>query len=137
MFYYNVNHWLVDIRDGSYSYYRRKVLSMMIANTELTLRAARDKVDMISLGLQIKRGQVGACEFGVCDSRQVYVDVTGQLLKEFGKDVAPQKAGAFRTKLPCLDIRHGNNFSGRRRGKNKCYELPYWGRFDEVCLLHN
>lgn len=127
-FYYNVNHWFVDLKTGMYSYHRRKVLSMMIANTELTIKAAQDKVLMLESGAIIQKGQPGACEYGVCDNRKAYVDYLASL-KDLGKDIGSYKAEAFRTINPNLDIRHGGNFSGNRRARNRCYEIPYWGRF--------
>jgi hypothetical protein len=36
------------------------------------------------------------------------------------------------TNIPNLDIRHGSNFTGPKRGKDRCYELLYWGKFDDV-----
>jgi hypothetical protein len=95
---------------------------------------------MLEIGAQIRKGQPGACEFGVCDNRVAYVDFLASV-KDFGKDIGSYKAEAFRTANPCLDIRHKENFSGNRRGKDRCYELPYWGNFKEVlndlCVLHN
>lgn len=127
-FFYNVNHWLVDWQSGMYSYFRRKVLSMLIANTELTLKAAKDKVSMLEMGALIRKGQPGACEFGVCDDRVAYVDYLASM-KDFGKEIGSYRAEAFRTVNPNLDIRHKNNFSGNRRGRSRCYEIPYWGKF--------
>ena len=128
IFHYNVNHWFVDYNTGVYSYHRRKVLSMMIADTALTLQAAKDKVVMITAGAQIKKGQPGACEYGVCDNRNQYIEYQ-QILKDFGKEIGSYRAAAFRTELPNLDIRHNVNFSGRRKGKDACNELTYWGEF--------
>ncbi len=38
----------------------------------------------------------------------------------------------FHTLLPNLDIRHGSNFTGPKRGKHRCFELAPWGRFTDV-----
>ncbi len=130
-FYYNVNHWLVRYRDGMYSYFRRKVLSMMIANTVLTLKATMEKVDILKSGIIIRKGQLGACEYGVCDNRKAYLNYKASQ-KDLGKDIALYKACAFRTEIPCLDVRHGRNFSGNRRARNRCYEIPYWGKWKEI-----
>lgn len=135
LFYYNVNHYFVQWSgseiDGLYSYHRRKVLSMMIADTALTIKAAREKVVMIEAGAEIAKGQPGACEFGVCDNRQAYTDFI-KVLKDFGKEVGCYRAAAFRTITPQLDIRHRSNFSGMRRGKDRRYDLDYWGDFKKV-----
>jgi hypothetical protein len=148
-FFYNVNHWIVRLSDGKYTFARRKVLSMMIASTELTRVAAIDKVKMIEAGGMIRKGQPGACEFGVCTPQEAFVNDISVCefgvcdhrveylrylasLKDFGKDIGLRRAIAFRTQIPCLDIRHGNNFSGNRHGNQKCYSIPYWGTFKEV-----
>jgi hypothetical protein len=135
IFYYNVNHWLVDWNTGMYSYARRKVLSMMVANTALTLQAARDKIKMLSAGALIRKGKAGACEFGVCDNREAFTDELNaikNIRKDFGKDINQYHAVSFKTNICNLDIRHDNNFSGGKRGKYRRYELPYWGKFSEV-----
>ncbi len=130
-FFYNVNHFFVDYKTGMYSYHRRKVLSMMVAHIDLTLRAAKDKVTMLESGALIRKGQPGACEFGVCDNRKAFIAYIASL-KDFGKEIGSYRAEAFRTQIPCLDIRHGNNFSGNRRARDRRYELPYWGKFKGV-----
>lgn len=130
-FYYNVHCWFVRPSDGMYSYFRRKVLSMMIANTELTLNACREKVEILKSGIIIRKGQLGACEFGVCENHKAYVDYIASQ-KDFGKDIGQYKAVAFGTELPCLDIRHGKNFTGNRKADKRCYELPYWGEFENI-----
>lgn len=136
VFFYNVNQWFVDFNTGMYSYQRRKVLSMMIANTELTLKAAKDKVSMLEIGSKIKKGQPGACEFGVCDNRVAFVDFLASM-KDFGKEIGSYRAEGFRTSNPNLDIRHGQNFSGNRRARNRCYTIPFWGNFKENVWTKN
>ena len=125
-FYYNVSCWFLRPKDGMYSYFRRKVLSMMIANTELTLKATIEKVKILEAGIIIRKGQLGACEYGVCENEKAYVDYKATI-KDLGKDT--HKAVAFRTEIPNIDIRHGKNFTGNRKAGNRCYELPYWGKF--------
>ena len=127
-FYYNVNHWFLRPKDGMYSYFRRKALSMMIANTELTLKACKEKVEILEKGIIIRKGQLGACEFGVLENEKAYQDYRATL-KDLGKN-KPYKAVAFSTTLPNLDIRHGKNFSGDRKTDKRCYELPYWEKFN-------
>ena len=129
-FYYNVNCWFVRPKDGMYSYFRRKVLSMMIANTGLTLEATKEKVEILKSGIIIRKGQLGACEYGVCENKKAYVDYKASM-KDLGKDVGSYKAVSFRTELPNVDIRHGGNFSGNRKANNRCYELPHWGKWKE------
>lgn len=134
-FYYNINHWLVNYKDGVFSWYRRKVLSQMIANRELTLAAVKDKVTILSAGGEIRKGQAGACEFGVCDNREAYKNLVAAIEaagSDLGKKIGEYRAAAFQTVAPNIDIRHGNNYSGGRRAKLHQDSLPYWGTFWKV-----
>lgn len=106
-FYYNINHWLADWNTGEYSYARRKVLGMMIANRKLVLKAVRSKIERLEAGL----------------------DPIG---KDFGKNPKSYRAVAFRTRTPNLDIRHDSNFSRKPKSGNRCYNIFHWGKFSEV-----
>ena len=121
---------------------------MLICSREILLKAVRDKVWMLEQGYMIRKGKAGAmepgclpteealikitCEPGVCDGRKDYVDSLAQF-KDLGKEVGRWNAHGFSTVLPNLDIRHGGNFSGGRRGRERrCFELPYWGSMKEI-----
>jgi hypothetical protein len=148
VFWYNINHYFVNSTTGEYSYYRRRVLSMLICAKDIFLRAVREKVWMLGQGHMIRKGVAGAmepgclpdseafvkiaCEPGVCDDRRDYLDALAQF-KDLGKELGRWKAEAFATTLPNLDIRHGGNFSGARRGtRRRCFELPYWGKWKSL-----
>ncbi|MCP4648829.1 MAG: hypothetical protein GY853_01935 [PVC group bacterium] len=103
-FYYNINHWLVDWNTGQYAYSRRKVLSMMIADKNLILRAVKDKISLLEKNKETS--------------------------KDFGKNPKSYRAVAFRTAVSNLDIRHENNFSRRPKSNNRCYNIFYWGKFE-------
>jgi len=75
-------------------------------------------------------------EMGVCDERKEYQGVLSQF-KDLGKEIDVWKADTFRTEIANLDIRHSTNFSRGRRPKTVVTELPYWGGFNELCVLHN
>jgi hypothetical protein len=138
-FFYNINQWYVQYKTGEYSHQRRKCMSGLICNRELFIRAVEEKIRMLETGFEIRKGQPGACEPGVCDDRTAFVEARerwylDQCDKEPSyKDVGKEqfKAVAFSTHYPNLDIRHNGNFSGGRRGKEKTMELPYWGNFLE------
>jgi len=158
IFWYNLNHWFADWnskREGQYSYFRRKALSQLICERNLMLAATKEKLQYLEDGFTIQRGVAGACEFGavnntqafnaepgVVEGRQSYKDAVATLKAQgkslnlwVGKDLGKGdnwKAKGFRTKLPNIDIRHGSNFTGRRRGKLKAYTIPYWGSFHKV-----
>jgi hypothetical protein len=145
-FYYNVNHWYVQWnngRSGEYSYQRRKVMSMLICDRELYLRAIAEKILMLETGFEIRKGQPGACEPGVCDDRAAFVEAKEKWIEKTYLDKCKENPGhkdvgketfsarAFRTVLPNLDIRHGMNFSGGRRARETAMTLPYWGNFKD------
>jgi hypothetical protein len=136
VFYYNVNMWFVQWNNklaGQYSYFRRKTMSNLICSKDLCISAVEEKILMLETGFEIRKGQPGACEPGVCNDRQAFIEAKAQEAKQ--KDLGKEDkytAMGFRTTLPNLDIRHGNNFSGNRRTKKIREELPYWGRFSDV-----
>jgi hypothetical protein len=105
---------------------------MLICNRELYIRAIKEKLAMLEDGYQIRNGQLGACEPGVCDNRDAFVKMKAELAsrKDVGKETF--RAKAFQTIVPNLDIRHQGNFSGGRRGHRRCWSLPYWGSFHDV-----
>lgn len=131
IFWYNINHWFVQTKNGEYSYHRRRPMSQLICEREILIRSITEKIKMLETGFEIRKGQSGACEPGVCDNRKAFKeakDVWWNSMKDVGKE-EKWTAKAFRTKLPNLDIRHGGNFSGGRRTKKTTNILPYWGKF--------
>jgi len=142
VFYYNTNHWIVQWNkgplEGQYCHFSRKTLSMLICNRELFVEAIHEKILMLEAGATLRKGQPGACEPGVCDNRTAFVYEKAELYKnppkDLGKHSKKYTAARFRTEMPNIDIRHGNNFSGGRgRGvRRKSYSIPYWGSFHAV-----
>lgn len=127
-FFYNLNHWFVQWggeHEGMYSYSRRRVLSNLVCNRELLIEAVKEKIFILEHGAEIRKGQVGACEFGVIPNGKAFVNY-----KDIGKGCG--KAKTFRTEIPNIDIRHGGNFSGGRRAKHRRYSLEPWGSFHSV-----
>ena len=94
------------------------------------IKCVREKLDLLKLGIPLRKGMPNACELGTENHIAFNTDLAK--MKDLGKDNKEWTAETFHTKLPNLDIRDRMNFSGQRRGDNRCYELPYWGRFDDV-----
>lgn len=113
-FYYNTNHYFAVMRHSQYHkpYKERKALSGTVCNKELLEKAVDERIKFLENGGELIRGVSGACEFGIRDD--------------------DYKAEGFKTKIPYLDIRHGNNFSGYRKGKERLSKLDYWGDFSEL-----
>lgn len=89
VFYYNLNHWFVQVSDGQYSYQQRRPMSMLICERELLIRSITEKIMMLETGFEIRKGQPGACEPGVCDNRKAFVKAK----ENWFKDVKNMDAG--------------------------------------------
>jgi hypothetical protein len=142
-FYYNFNHWIVRYEDGMYSYWKnRYALSQLVCNRELLMRATKERLDCIEKGLLITKGLRGAGEPGVADASAMETPLERIARKmasgrsvtapEMVSYLTPQKAEGFKTTIPNLDIRHGGNFTGNKRGNNRTWEIPYWGSFKKL-----
>lgn len=144
-FNYNYNHRLVQWGgnhpelNGMYSYMpRRTALSQLICNVSLLHESTEEVMRLLDMGLKVDRGLHWYGEPGVISDqfRSAFVRATSgrsaQLQRFLGDYVTKYKTVYFGTKIPNIDIRHGNNFTGPKRGKKRCYEIPYWGRFEDV-----
>jgi SAM-dependent methyltransferase len=112
-FYYNTNNWFLTYKNGVYHqpYKIRRALSGLVCNRELLISAVKKRIKFLEEGGVLERGIPGACEFGIVDD---------------------YKSEDFSTKEPYIDIRHGKNFSGFRKGKNRTKNLHPWGVFHKV-----
>ena len=145
-FYYNYNHWFVYWADrhqgirGMYSYIKRRhALSQLVCSRDLLKKSIDERLCLLLNGYVMNRGLAGAGEPGVVDKIAI---VKAQQRASSGEPYQLQqflhgaftdfKSSSFETKICNLDIRHNNNFTGQRRGKRRCYEMPYWGKFAEL-----
>jgi hypothetical protein len=142
-FYYNENVYLVQWADnhpelkGMYSRYwtQRLALSQLVCNRKLLLESTDAKLKVIDKNRAIKHlahaGEPGITKIKQAQrwaesGRPVY-------LKKYLQDqLDKEKYDTFKTKTPNLDIRHNGNFTGPKRGKQRTYDLSYWGRFEEL-----
>lgn len=136
-FYYNRNHWLVNWGTGEYFYISfRKAMSQLVCKTLLLRDYAEGMIKLIDRGLEIKPGYRWYGEPGLyADKYKEYFKRSGineDLKKDFVKHISKFESSFFTTENPNLDIRHDNNFTGRKKGREYCTELPYWGKFSEV-----
>jgi hypothetical protein len=153
VFWYNANCWLVqwgDPRehvaklDGMYSYWPRRIaLSQLIAPTGLLVESTERILELIEGGLKLERGMRWYGEPGVIEGKLKKAAVLAtsgkptQLQSLLGDYVTRYDHKIFKTSLPNIDIRHGGNFTGPKRGKKRRYELPYWGRFENAIGENN
>ena len=145
-FYYNHNFWLVQWGNGHpelagmYSHWpNRYALSQLVCSRDLLKASIKERLALLENGYVMAKGLAGAGEPGVVDAKAL---VKAQNAAVSGKPIQLQrylhgcfteyKSEVFKTELPNLDIRHGGNFTGPKRGKERTYDLPYWGNFKEV-----
>ena len=148
VFHYNSNCWLVVGPGGNhpelfgmYSYWpKRYALSQLIAPRQLLHNSTSKILELIDAGLKLERGMRWYGEPGVIEGklkRAAVAACSGRptQLQQYLRDyVTRYDHKVFKTVLPNVDIRHGSNFTGPKRGKKRRYEIPYWGRFDEVMV---
>ena len=142
-FFYNDSVWLCQYRnplhpqwDGMYSYVKgRRVQSQLICATDLLLSATQEKVGILGSPEWIGRngaraiGEPGAADFARTMRLAKYRSLrpVRVALKRY---VTEHSARDFRTAIPNIDVRHGDNFTGQRRGKRRTFELEPWGTLE-------
>lgn len=146
-FYYNHSMWLVQWGgnhpelNGMYSYWpKRKSLSQLICNAQLLRNTIKARLDYIDKDRWLTKniifaGEPGLSRLSIKQKIAVRIAKSGKsayLRTYFTDYLLKEKYSIFRTKTPNLDIRHGTNFTGAKRGIRRTYELPYWGKFNDV-----
>jgi hypothetical protein len=139
VFHYNDNRWLVQWGgnhpelNGMYSWWPGSLaLSQLISRRYLLLECMVERVKILEGGTSAK--VFGKAEPGVVPRVTRYATSGRSMwLRDFlTEHLDKYEHKTFRTELPNLDIRHATNFTGPKRGKRRRYELPYWGRFEEL-----
>lgn len=143
-FYYNHNCWLVEYRskhpelEGMFSYWpRRFALSQLICHKDLLKTSTEEVMRLLELGLKTEKGMKWFGEPGlIADTYRAFVEASSgrstQLQNYLKNYVSKYTSKAFNTNYPNLDIRHSSNFTGPKRGKKRCFSLPYWGEFKDI-----
>lgn len=133
-FYYNTNHWLVDWNTGEYFFIKnRKAMSQMICDVSLLKEYVEGMLELIEKGLILQKGLHWYGEPGLdVEKYEEYFKRSGiglDLKIDFIKHIRKFFSDMFKTEFPNLDIRHAGTFTGKKKGINHCYEIPYWGKF--------
>jgi hypothetical protein len=145
-FWYNTNCWLLQYRnpchqqyDGMFSYYRnRLVQSQLVCGTDALRKAIDEKLSILNDHSVVEKWPVHSRigEPGtnyLHRSRRVFGDQALLPVWQKVKDyITKYNAKKFKTKIPNIDIRHGSNFTGARRGKSRCWTLPPWGNVNDL-----
>jgi len=148
-FWYNTNCWLAQYYNpnwpelnGQFSKYPgRRVQSQMVCWADMFRGVTDRKIKILSDPAYQKRWPVRS-RLG-----EPGTNYPGRSRKVFGRDPKLQHlwrevkdyinitgAKDWETENPNIDIRHGGNFTGPRRGKLRSYEIPYWGTLEDVML---
>jgi hypothetical protein len=146
VFWYNDHMWLVQWGgnhpelNGMYSWWpKRLALSQLICDRDLLIESVSERVHILEAGDSFDKSFLGCGEPGVVSERALdkarrYAKSgkPWQLQPYLMRYLTKYDHKTFTTEIPNLDIRHSTNFSGPKRGKRRRYELPYWGRFEEL-----
>lgn len=150
-FWYNDNVWLAQLRhedpekakafNGMFSLYPgRRVQSQLIAHTPL-LREASEMRYGIETDSEWRRhyakfshGRLG--EPGSAQHKRTTRLVADESLRHLRVRLKQYLTGYngrdFVTKIPNIDVRHGKNLTGHRRGKHRRFELEPWGKLEDI-----
>lgn len=148
LFYYNENCWLGQWSDdhnkelnGMYSMWNklpRLALSQLVCNAGLYEQTVKNRLDHLDTQRWMVKHIAHIGEPGVSGLKKVQKAEkwanSGRpvFLKSFLDNVLElEEYQTFRTEIPNIDIRHGHNFTGPRRGRKRRYELPYWGKLED------
>jgi len=143
-FYYNVNCWLTQWGgnhpelNGMYSLWSRNrhALSQLIGSRTLLIASIEERLSLIDEGVGVVRhaGEPGCIPDGFQRKAEKWAKsgASVQLQRYLGDYLKKYRSEDFKTANPNLDIRHGSNFTGAKRGKKRRYELPFWGDFKEL-----
>ena len=146
IFFYNVNCWLLQYHsdnhpeyDGMYSLYRNRfVQSQLVCGTDVLRRAVDEKLAILSdpSVIEMWPGRTRLGEPGtnyLHRSRRLFKDPALLPVWHKVKDyITKYNARRFQTRTPNIDIRHGNNFTGARRGNKRRWSLEPWGSVEDV-----
>ena len=135
---------------GMYSRWpkQRLALSSLVCNRQLLIDTINERLDLLDKDRKLVREIVFAGEPGLSRLRldddpkikkrvkraQRYAE-SGEpfYLKQYLKEqLDKEKYDTFNSEIPYLDIRHDGNFTGARRGRERTFDDPYWGRFENL-----
>ena len=144
-FYYNENVYFAQWKgnhpemEGMYSTYweERRALSQLICNRELMIKAIKARLDLLETSdvKKIVYGEPGCSLINLKRAQVVAKSGSHASLSPFLKEfIEAEKSDIFRTKIPNIDIRHKQNFTGPKRGKNRTFDLQGWGKFEDIML---
>lgn len=145
-FWYNNNCWLLQYGksnhpeyDGMFSLFRgRRVQSQLICGSDALRRAIDKKLEILTNPAVIEKwpvhhriGEPGT-NYMQRSRRVIQDDKLAGIWNKLKAYIIEFNAKDFVTKIPTVDIRHGENFTGHRRGNKRRKVLEFWGTMDTI-----
>ncbi len=138
-YWYNSNVWLLQTDDGLYSLFKdRKANSQLICTTEALKKSIDVRIAIMGDSAWLKRyptgrvGEPGAMQLKHSirlASALNHDSKTREMLYGYVTNFVGKN---WSSKIPNLDLRHKSNFTKRRRGIYRKYELEPWGTVKDV-----
>jgi hypothetical protein len=141
---YNENVWILQLYsdrqpewNGVFSNYpERKANSQLICDTNLMIKSTQDRIDMMGDPAWMKKhpsGRIG--EAGHIHLPHIMRLSAGKSVRHIRAkllEYMKYEGRNWNTKIPNVDIRHKDNFTKNRRGPKRIWELPYWGKMEDI-----
>jgi hypothetical protein len=138
-YWYNDNVWFLQTDDGLYSLIKdRKANSQLTCTTEAMKKSIDIRIEIMSDPAWLKRypmgrvGEAGAMEVAHAQRLASAIPSHSKSREMLCNYVATFIGKNWCSKLPNIDLRHSNNFTKRRRGIHRKYELEPWGTLKDV-----
>lgn len=141
VFYYNDNMLLLEWTnrkglEGAFSFWPgRLALSQLCSYAGPHLENINLKLELIDKGIKIAkrfRYEPGYAPPEMLKLAERATKGHYSIGPIFDKFIEANKHEVWKSENPNIDIRHGGNFTGPRRGKRRTYMTPYWGTIDDI-----
>ena len=146
VFYYNHHLWFLQWggrRHGTYSRMKERnpVTSQMLCSADLMREYFGERVFLVKNGAELlkKDGILDPNETQIFNKLKELKGTSAHkgLIKILDIHEKKFKLGRFDNKLPNIDIRHKGNYTGGRMAGDKCLELPYWGKIEDIVKMND
>ena len=139
-FYYNNNVWMMQYHDpknpeydGLFSHRRsRRLQSQIICGTEIYIESVTELLELLEV--EFWNGRLA--EPGTADEVKVLAAATRPSIAHSYDKVKhyleAYQARDWKTDIPSIDIRHGRNLTGPRRGSYRNNRLEPWGTMGDI-----
>lgn len=142
-YWYNTNCWLLQYKndnhpeyDGMFSFLKdRAVQSQLICTADALREVTKVQIDICArpewnkVRSNMPVGEPGTLLYEHAMKITNRAKSIRMIIRDF---INNHQARTFATTIPNVDIRHGNNFTGQRRGKNRRFELEPYGTMNDI-----